>query len=113
MPPGWTLLDAVKIALRTELLNVNPPAALSRLSKATSEGELTRVGTSGVEKSGDPDVRGTLESLGKTRYISTTMSEMLGVPPVPGTRSPTKDADVMSVCDPRKKSWPASISKGL
>src|SRR5215813_3947469 len=111
MPPGWTLLSAVKVALRTELLNVNSPAALSRLAKATSEGELTRVGTCVVEKVGGPDVRPTLESLGKTRYISTTMSEMLGVP-VP-TRSPTKDADVMSVCDPRTKSSPASISKGL
>src|SRR5215472_4321035 len=111
MPPGWTLLSAVKLALRTELVNVNPDP-LSRLSKATSEGELTRVGTCEVEKVGGPDVRATLESFGKTRYISTTRSEMLGVP-VPPTKRPTKDAEVMSVCDPSTKSSPASISKEL
>ena len=46
IPPGWTLLSAVKVAAIIEVVKFRSPAvALSRESNATSEGELTRVGT--------------------------------------------------------------------
>ena len=60
---GWmplrTELRAVKEALRVEVEKVMSAARESRSSKATSEGELVRVGT--------VMVREVLESLGKTR----------------------------------------------
>src|ERR1019366_6066732 len=102
MPPGCTLLRMVKVGFNTELENDSWLAALSRVSNATSDGEFTRVGTLGV--------RTVFESKGNTRYISATTSEMLGVPPLPGTIRPTNDAVVIKVCEPRKKSSPASIS---
>ncbi len=58
-------------------VNVRPPPPLSRDSKATSEGEFTRVGTWEVEKTGSPLVRPTSESAGNTRYISTRTVPML------------------------------------
>ena len=47
--------------------NVRPLLALSRESKATSDGEFARVGTCEVENVGAPLVRPTSESLGNTR----------------------------------------------
>ena len=52
MPPGWTELSAVKLLLKTLVVKVSSPAVLSRLSNATSDGELARVGTLSVEKGG-------------------------------------------------------------
>ena len=74
-PPEATLIAsaldtefwAVKLVLSTRHWSWSSPAAESRASKATSEGELTRVGTLSVLKSGGPEVRSTSESLGKTR----------------------------------------------
>src|SRR5262249_32656301 len=79
----------------------------ARLSNATSEGELTLVGTWFVENTGGPLVRPTSESLGKTWYISTTTWPMVGVVPV--TR-PVKVAEVIEVWAIRPKSSPVSIS---
>ena len=67
IPPGLTLLFAVKDALSTIGMKVKPPPRLSRVSNATSEGEFTRVGTCGVENNGGPLVRPTFESAGNTR----------------------------------------------
>ena len=64
MPPGWTELSAVKLLLKTLVVKLSSPAVLSRLSSATSDGELARVGTLSVEKGGvvgGPLVRPTLE----------------------------------------------------
>src|SRR5689334_10263979 len=97
------LLSAVNVAASVEVENDNPPAELSRESKATSDGELARVGTFGVLT--------VFESKGKTRYISTITCETLGKPPVPATSSPVNEADVMLVADPTRKSSAASISK--
>ena len=57
-----------------------------RLSNATSDGELTLVGTFGV--------RFVLESLGKTRYISTTTPVIFA----PDGMRPVKVAEVIDVC---------------
>ena len=64
--PRCTELRALKLAFSRVVENLRPLLA-SRSSNATSEGELTRVGTFGVEKSGAPLVRPTFESLGNTR----------------------------------------------
>jgi hypothetical protein len=72
MPPGLTLLFAVKLDCRTIGTKPGDPAENWRSSNATSEGELTLVGTFCVENVGGPLVRPTLESAGKTRYTSTT-----------------------------------------
>src|SRR5262249_4811843 len=58
------------------------------------------------------EVRPTSESLGKTREISITTCEMAGAPPVPGTERPTNDAELILARVERKKSSPASSSKG-
>src|SRR5690349_4204455 len=97
MPPGCTLLRAVKFEFNTELVNDNSlDALLSREVSATSDGELARVGTWGV--------RVASESNGKTRYISATTCEIAVDPPEPGTMSPTNDAELMMVWEPRTKS---------
>ena len=59
MPPGWTLLLAVKDAAKVFVVKLNPEPELSRNFSATSDGELTRVGTCEVEKVGAPLVRPT------------------------------------------------------
>ena len=66
MPPGCTELLAVKEP-KSVVVKLRPPLAESRLSNATSEGELTRVGTCAVENVGGPLVRLTFESFGNTR----------------------------------------------
>jgi hypothetical protein len=60
-------LLAVKVAASTSVEYRSDPSAASTSENATSEGELTRAGTFGVEKVGDPFVRPTFESLGNTR----------------------------------------------
>ena len=89
---------------------LSDPEEESRLANATSEGELTLVGTWFVENTGAPLVRPTSESLGKTRYISTTTS----VTPPPGADGPVirpvKVAEVIEVWAVRPKSSPVSIS---
>ena len=67
MPPGCTELLAVKVAASSVVVNRSPSLAASASRNATSEGELTRVGTCGVENVGGPLVRPTSESLGNTR----------------------------------------------
>ena len=68
---GWiplrTELAAVKDGWMILGVNVKLFAEALRSSNATSEGELTRVGTCGVLNVGGPEVRPTSESLGKTR----------------------------------------------
>src|SRR3982751_2329829 len=96
------LFSAVKDGDSTAELKFSCPAAESRLSNATSEGELARGGTFGT--------RAVLESNGNTRYISTVTEEIVGNPPTPGTSSPTNEAPVMLVCDVNAKSSAASIS---
>src|SRR6266511_4774038 len=68
IPPGCTLLRAVKVAANTLVLKINEFAPLSRVSKATSEGEFARVGTLGV--------RAVFESRGKTRRSEEHTSEL-------------------------------------
>ena len=67
MPPGWTEFSAVKAAASVVVVNDRLPDVESRLSKATSDGEFTRVGTWLVLKVGGPDVRLMSESNGNTR----------------------------------------------
>ncbi len=67
MPPGCTELAAVNDEASTASLKLRLPAEPSRETNATSDGELTRVGTAAVEKSGAPLVRPTSKSFGKTR----------------------------------------------
>ena len=62
MPAGCTVLSTLKLP-KSVAEKVKLPATLSRSSKATSDGELTRVGTLGVENFGSPLVRLTSESL--------------------------------------------------
>jgi hypothetical protein len=70
---GWmplsTELFGVNEVLTTAAMNERPGVgpAPSRVVNATSDGELTRVRTIGVENVGAPDVRPTSESVGKTR----------------------------------------------
>src|SRR5262245_17008883 len=109
MPPGLTLLFAVKVDCRTTGTKLSEPSEDLRSSSASSDGELTLVGTFGVENVGGPLVRPTLESAGKTRYISTTTFDMLLVDAPNGIR-PVKAAPVISVCWVSTKSSPASIS---
>src|SRR5215467_2766714 len=92
MPPGWTLLAAVKLP-KAEVWKLSDPEEESRLSNATSEGELTLVGTFGVENVGGPLVRPTLEPSGKTWYISTTTWPMLAMGFAPVSR-------------PERHAWP-------
>src|SRR6185369_6017821 len=75
----------------------------------TSDGELTLVGTFGVENTGGPLVRPTLESAGKTRYIS-TITFLISLSDAPIGISPVNAAPVISVCWVRTKSSPVSIS---
>jgi hypothetical protein len=110
MPPGCTLLLAVKLRFRIIDAKPGDPAEKSRSSNATSEGEFTLVGTFGVENVGDPLVRVTSESLGKTRYISTTTLVISVVGASNGIR-PVKAAPVISVCCVSTKSSPVSISE--
>jgi len=61
-------LRTIELALTATNLAEHRPYRLPfRSANATSEGELTRVGTCGVENVGAPEVRVTSESLGKTR----------------------------------------------
>ena len=66
IPPGAIELVAVNDPFRVVVLKVNPEEE-ERESRATSDGEFTRVGTCVVEKNGAPEVRLTLESNGNTR----------------------------------------------
>src|SRR5262249_29171945 len=109
MPPGLTLLFAVKLELITMAVKPGDPAENWRSSSATSDGELTLVGTFGVENVGGPLVRFTLESAGKTRYTSTTTFFIAFVDARIGIR-PVKAAPVMTVCWVSTKSSPVSIS---
>src|SRR5689334_10192829 len=60
IPPGCTEFSTEKLAASTPVENErSPDVALSRDANATSDGELTRVGTCDVEKVGAPDVRPT------------------------------------------------------
>ena len=92
-------LDAVvcREGAQSLSLEAKRPEEVSRLSNATSEGELILVGTWAVEKTGGgaPLVRPTSESLGKTRYISTTTWPMVGV--LPSVSKPVKVAPVIEV----------------
>src|SRR5215472_13675024 len=110
MPPGCTLFNAVKLELRTIAAKPGDPAENLRSSSATSDGELTLVGTFGVENVGGPLVRFTSESAGKTRYISTTTFFMSLVGDAPNGIRPVKFAPVINVCWVSTKSSPASIS---
>ena len=67
MPPGCTELAAVKVAASSLVEKRSPPVGQSASRNATSEGELTRVGTCEVENVGGPLVRPTSESFGNTR----------------------------------------------
>src|SRR5580704_8934919 len=109
MPPGWTLLLAVNVACRTIGMKLSDPLENWRSVTSTSDGELTRVGTLGVENVGGPLVRPTLESAGKTRYISTTTFDILLVDAPDGIR-PVKAAPVINVSWLSAKSSPVSIS---
>ena len=66
MPPGCTELSSVKLAFTRLVVKVRLLVE-SREPNATSDGELTRVGTCGVENVGGPSVRPTSESFGNTR----------------------------------------------
>src|ERR1700758_1844841 len=99
--PFSTELPAVKLDWTTDGVNVKLPVEESRESNATSEGELTRVSTF-------PD-GGTVESLGNTRYISTTTSLMLEREAPVGSR-PTNEPPVTFVAPVSTKSSAASIS---
>src|SRR5215471_6659178 len=90
-------------------MKFSDPSEDLRSSSATSDGELTLVGTFVVENVGGPLVRTTSESAGKTRYISTTTFDMLLVDAPDGIR-PVKAAPVISVCCVSTKSSPVSIS---
>src|ERR1700730_329019 len=109
MPPGLTLLFAVKLDCRTIAAKPGDPAENWRWSNATSDGELTLVGTFGVENIGGPLVLPTLESAGKTRYTSTTTFFISLVDAPDGIR-PVKAAPVINVCWVSAKSSPVSIS---
>src|SRR5689334_8038142 len=109
MPPGWTELAAVKDAFRRTVVKLRLPSLLLRSSNATSEGELTRVGTCEVLKLGGPDVRPTSESFGKTRYISTRTFAISEVAEPLGS-SPVKVAAVTCAPVGNKKSSALSIS---
>src|ERR1700730_7381675 len=109
MPPGLTLLFAVKLDCRTIAAKPGDPAENWRWSNATSDGELTLVGTFGVENIGGPLVLPTLESAGKTRYTSTTTFFISLVDAPDGIR-PVKAAAVINICWVSTKSSPVSIS---
>jgi hypothetical protein len=109
MPPGLTLLFAVKLEFRTIDAKPGAPAENCRWSSATSDGELTLVGTFGVENVGGPLVRPWLESAGKTRYTSTTTFFISLIDAPEGIR-PVKAAPVINVCWVSTKSSPVSIS---
>ena len=68
---GWmpfrTELVAVNDACTIAGTNSSSAAVDERVANATSDGELTRVGTCAVENVGGPEVRPTSESSGKTR----------------------------------------------
>src|SRR5215471_19386440 len=110
MPPVATLLFAVKVDCTTRGMKLSDPMEELRSSNATSDGELTLVGTFGVENVGGPLVRFTSESAGKTRYISTTTFFMSLVGDAPNGIRPVKFAPVINVCWVSTKSSPASIS---
>ena len=52
IPPGCTELSAVKLPFSRVVEKRQAAVAASRSSNATSDGELTRVSTLGVEKGG-------------------------------------------------------------
>src|SRR5215467_12400690 len=110
IPPGCTELSTEKLP-RSEGVNDRLPGGglVSRSSNSTSEGELTLVGTWGVEKVGGPLVRPTSESLGKTRYTSTRTSP-ISATVAPPVSNPTNVALLITVSEVKKKSSPVSIS---
>lgn len=65
MQPGKPELATLKEPLSV-VVKVRFPPELSRSSSSTSDGELTRVGTCGVENTGGPLVRPTSERFGNT-----------------------------------------------
>jgi hypothetical protein len=67
IPPGKTELRTLNVLLGKVGWTMRFSEAVSRSSNSTSDGELTRVGTFGVEKNGGPLVRLTSESAAKTR----------------------------------------------
>src|SRR5262249_32015953 len=85
------------------------PALNWRESNATSDGELTLVGTFGVENVGGPLVRVTSESSGKTLYTSTT-TFVTSLVDAPNGIRPVKVACVIDVACVRQKWSPVSIS---
>src|SRR5579884_661544 len=109
MPPGRIVFKTLKLLLSVVTENANSPATLSRLATATSDGELTRVGTCDVLNVGGPLVRATFESLGKTRYISTMTCPMSDTPAPPVNR-PVNVAWLSTVEEARTKSSADSIS---
>src|SRR5215467_6365028 len=110
IPPGCTELSTEKPP-RSEVVNDRLPGEglVSRSSNSTSEGELTLVGTWGVEKVGRPLVRPMSESLGKTRYTSTRTSP-ISATVASSVSNPTNVALLIAVSELKKKSSPASIS---
>src|SRR5689334_15289242 len=101
--PFNTELRAEKLAARTVVVYVRFPAAVSRESNSTSDGEFARVGTLGV--------RIVFESKGKMRYISTSTSPSVGVPPPVDTITPVNVAELICApVPPIGKSSAASIS---
>src|ERR1700746_1908705 len=112
MPPGKTELAAVKEP-KSLVWNVRLPLAVSRESSSTSDGELTPVGTCGVQKVGGPLVRPTFERFGNTSYISTTTWPIVGVTPgVVVVTKPVNVAFVIEVGAGSGKSSADSISNG-
>src|SRR5207244_653413 len=101
--------EKLEFKMLTELESV--PAVLARVpvSTSTSAGELTRVGTAEVLKSGGPEVRPTSESAEKTRYTSTSTS-LISVTGVPAGTSPNIVACVITVGAVRTKSSAVSVS---
>src|SRR6266446_10899998 len=90
-------------------MKLSDPSENLRSSSATSDGELTLVGTFGVENVGGPLVRPWLESAGKTRYTSTT-TFFISLMDAPEGIRPVKAAPVINVCWVSTKSSPVSIS---
>ena len=65
MPPGVHRVERGETVPRSVVVKVEVAAGESRSSNATSEGELTRVGTCDVENVGGPLVRPMSEFVGK------------------------------------------------
>src|SRR5262249_2755757 len=82
------------------VVKFSDPAAESRLTNSTSDGELALVGTAGVVS----------ESLGKTRYMSTSTLVMLAVGAMFAGSRPVKVAELIEVCWVIAKLSPVSVS---